>query len=139
MSKKSRSRTDCQRSRTDRRSSRRDRLHPLATLVALGLTAPAFAGSSEFPTYHTGPSPAGWPAGSWVVSSGQVITPAGTEVYLGTQLRAKAIAIDPTPGQNAAGVSRRRGISGDLETAPWFNRSMALLNEAGERTAFSPG
>jgi YVTN family beta-propeller protein len=68
----------------------------------MGLAAPAFAGSSEFPNYHAGPSPAGWPAGSWVVSSGQVITPAGTQVYLGTQLRAKAIAIDPTPGSHTA-------------------------------------
>jgi YVTN family beta-propeller protein len=68
----------------------------------MGLAAPAFAGSSEFPTYHAGPSPAGWPAGSWVVSNGQVITPAGTQVYLGTQLRAKAIAIDPTPGSHTA-------------------------------------
>jgi YVTN family beta-propeller protein len=77
-------------------------MHPLATLLALGLTAPAFAGSSEFPTYRAGPNPTGWPAGSWVVGSGQVITPAGKQVYLGTRLRAKAITIDPTPGSHTA-------------------------------------
>ncbi len=103
MSRKSTSRIDCHRSRTDRRSSRRERLHPLAALLAIGISAPAFAQSSvPFPTYQTGPNPAGYPAGSWVVGDGQIITPAGKQVYLGTRLRAKAIAIDPTPGSHTA-------------------------------------
>src|SRR5580692_5572611 len=35
------------------------------------------------------------PNGSWVVSSGQIITPAGVQVNLGNQVRAKAIALNP--------------------------------------------
>ena len=52
--------------------SRMSRLRPLAGLLA-GLSVPAFvAGQSvPFPTYQAGPQP----NGSWVVSSGQVITP----------------------------------------------------------------
>jgi len=67
----------------------------------MGLTAPAFAGSqasNPYPTYHVGPGP----NGSWVVGNGQIITPAGKQVYLGTQLRAKAIALDPDPSHHRA-------------------------------------
>ncbi len=67
----------------------------------MGLTAPAFAGSSAsnpYPTYHVGPGP----NGSWVVGSGQIITPAGKQVYLGAQLRAKAIALDPDTSHHRA-------------------------------------
>ena len=41
--------------------------------------------------------------GSFIVASGQVITPAGTYVNLGTTTRAKAIALNPT-GNNTAAV-----------------------------------
>ena len=43
------------------------------------------------PDLLTGPQP----NGSWVVSSGQIITPAGTQVDLGIRVRAKAIALNP--------------------------------------------
>jgi YVTN family beta-propeller protein len=73
----------------------------LAGLVAMGITAPAFAGSSvPFPTYETGPQP----NGSYVVSSGQIINPAGLQVNLGIQVRAKAIALNPNPASHTAAV-----------------------------------
>ncbi len=75
------------------------RLRPLAGLLAAGLSVPAFAGQSvPFPTYQTGPQP----NGSWVVSSGQVITPAGIQVDLGIRVRAKAVALNPTGNHTAA-------------------------------------
>ena len=79
-----------------------NRLRPLAGLVAAGLSVPAFiAGqSTPFPTYQTGPQP----NGSWVVSSGQVITPAGMQVDLGIRVRAKAIALNPNAKTHTAAV-----------------------------------
>ena len=76
-----------------RNKSRMKRLRPLAGLLAAGLTLPGLAAaqSEPYPTYVTGPQP----NGSWVVSSGQVITPAGTQVDLGIRVRAKAIALNP--------------------------------------------
>ncbi|HYA24639.1 MAG TPA: hypothetical protein VEF05_10800, partial [Terriglobales bacterium] len=73
-----------------RNKSRINRLRPLAGLLAAGLSLPglATAQSREFPTYVTGPQP----NGSWVVSDGQIITPAGIQVNLGDKVRAKAIA-----------------------------------------------
>src|ERR1022692_2395095 len=41
---------------------------------------------------------------SWVVSSGQVITPAGKQVNLGNQVRAKAIALNPNVRSHTAAV-----------------------------------
>jgi len=77
------------------------RLRPLAGLLAAGLSVPAFAGQSvPFPTYQTGPQP----NGSWVVSSGQVITPAGIQVDLGIRVRAKAIALNPNAKTHTAAV-----------------------------------
>jgi YVTN family beta-propeller protein len=81
--------------------SRINRLRPLAGLLAVGLTAPAFADpSTPFPTYEAGPQP----NGSIVVGSGQIITPAGTQVDLGDQVRAKAVALNPTKGNHTAAV-----------------------------------
>jgi DNA-binding beta-propeller fold protein YncE len=69
--------------------------------LAIGLSAPALAGGSlPFPTYQTGPQP----DGSWVVGDGQVITPAGIQVDLGIRVRAKAIALNPSPGSHTAAV-----------------------------------
>ena len=83
-----------------RRDSRINRLRPLASLLATGLSVPALAQSVPFPTYTTGPQP----NGSWVVSSGQVITPAGKQVDLGIRVRAKAIALDPNVSTHTAAV-----------------------------------
>jgi YVTN family beta-propeller protein len=81
-----------------RNKSRINRLRPLAGLLATGLSVPMFAQSVPFPTYTTGAQP----DGSFVVSSGQIITPAGTQVDLGIRVRAKAVAVNPTNNHTAA-------------------------------------
>jgi len=85
-----------------RKKSRIKRLSPLASLLAAGLgsLALATAQSVPYPNYFTGPQP----NGSWVVSSGQVITPAGTQVNLGIRVRAKAVALNPNVATNTAAV-----------------------------------
>ena len=92
------------------RPSRRNRLLPLAGLLAAGLNATAFAQSVPFPTYTVGENknlskgpnyPSTLPT-PWVASSGQILTPAGTTVYLGTTTRAKAVALNPTGNHTAA-------------------------------------
>jgi YVTN family beta-propeller protein len=77
-------------------------LRPLAGLLAAGLSLPVLAAaqSKYYPTYFTGPQP----NGSWVVSNGQVITPAGTQVNLGIRVRAKAIALNPIAKTHTAAV-----------------------------------
>ncbi len=81
--------------------TRISRLRPLAGLLAAGLALPAFATPSEaFPTYVTGPQA----PGTWVVGSGQVITPEGVQVDLGIRVRAKAIAINPNTATHTAAV-----------------------------------
>ena len=79
--------------------------------VAIGLSAPSLLGQSvRFPTYSpgentsatSGPSLAHPTPNPWVVSDGTIITPAGTQVYLGTTTRAKAIALNPTGNHTAA-------------------------------------
>jgi len=68
------------------------------TALAAMLSVPAFAQSVEFPTYVPGPQP----SGSYIVSDGAVITPAGTQVNLGIRVRAKSIALNPTGNHTAA-------------------------------------
>jgi YVTN family beta-propeller protein len=86
----------------EKKKSKIKRLSPLATLLAAGLgsAALAVAQSAPYPTYVAGPQP----GGSFVVSSGQVITPAGTQVDLGIQVRAKAIALNPSANSHTAAV-----------------------------------
>jgi YVTN family beta-propeller protein len=85
-----------------RNKSRINRLRPLAGLLATGLSCAglATAQSKEYPTYSAGPQP----NGSWVVSSGQVINPAGTQVNLGIRVRAKAVALNPNHKTHTAAV-----------------------------------
>jgi len=94
-----------------RKLSRQKRLRPLAGLLAMGLTAPAFTQSVPFPTYVAGPQP----DGSFVVGDGQVITPAGIQIDLGLHtaptptssgdaVRAKAIALNPNSASHTAAV-----------------------------------
>jgi YVTN family beta-propeller protein len=85
-----------------RNKCRTNRLRPLAGLVAAGLSLPGLAAaqSAEYPTYVVGPQP----NGSWVVSSGQVINPAGIQVDLGIRVRAKAIALNPNLKTHTAAV-----------------------------------
>jgi YVTN family beta-propeller protein len=93
-------RDSCRRNR--KKKSKIKRVSPLASLLAAGLgsAALAVAQSNPYPTYVTGPQP----NGSWVVSSGQVITPAGTQVNLGIRVRAKAIAVNPNVATHTAAV-----------------------------------
>src|SRR5580658_5656231 len=85
-----------------RNKSRINRLRRLAGLLAAGLSLPSLAAaqSQEFPTYYTGPQP----NGSWVVSNGQILTPAGIQVNLGDRVRAKAIALNPNVRSHTAAV-----------------------------------
>ncbi len=76
------------------------RFYPFAGLMVAGLSVQALAQSAPFPTYTTGAQP----DGSFVVSSGQVITPAGTQVDLGIRVRAKAVALNPNAGTHTAAV-----------------------------------
>jgi YVTN family beta-propeller protein len=89
-------------------------MRPLAGLLAAGLSLPGLAAaqSKEFPTYVTGPQS----NGSWVVSSGQVITPAGMQVNLGDRVRAKAIALNPNARTHTAAVLTL-GVNGGDATA----------------------
>ena len=85
-----------------RNKSRVNRLRPLTGLLAAGLSFPMFvaAQSNPYPTYVTGPQP----NGSWVVSNGQVISPAGIQVDLGIRVRAKAVALNPNLRTHTAAV-----------------------------------
>jgi YVTN family beta-propeller protein len=89
-------------SRKIRNKRRMQRLRPLASVLAAGLSFPALAAaqSKPYPTYVVGPQP----NGSWVVSSGQVINPAGLQVDLGIRVRAKAIALNPNLRTHTAAV-----------------------------------
>jgi YVTN family beta-propeller protein len=84
----------------------------LAGLLSMGLSVSALAQSVPFPTYQVGANQNGsqgpdYPstlANPWVVSNGQIITPAGTQVYLGITTRAKAIALNPNTSTHTAAV-----------------------------------
>ncbi len=86
------------------------RLAVLVTLLSMGAGLSAFAQSVPFPTYtlgenaHASQGP-DYPytlAAPWVVSNGQILTPAGKSVYLGITTRAKAVALNPTGNHTAA-------------------------------------
>jgi YVTN family beta-propeller protein len=92
-----------------RNHSRIHRLSLLAGMLATGLSVAAHAQSVPFPTYTAGPQS----NGTYVVSDGTIITPAGTQVNLGIRVRAKAVALNPTGNHTAAvltmGVSTSNG------------------------------
>jgi YVTN family beta-propeller protein len=99
--------------RRSRNSSRINRLQPIAVLaMAAGLSVSALAQSVEFPTYQVGMNQNGtqgpnYPStlpSPWVVSNGQIITPAGNAVYLGITTRAKAVAVNPNTSTHTAVV-----------------------------------
>ena len=97
-----------------RSHSRIKLLCPLAGLLLLGLVfaGVAAAQSVPFPTYQVGENQNGsqgpdYPSTlpkPWVASSGQILTPAGIPVYLGTTTRAKAIALNPNTSTHTAAV-----------------------------------
>jgi YVTN family beta-propeller protein len=95
--------------KTSRSNSRIKRLRLLAGLLAVGLSFSALAAAADsvpstasvpYPKYVVGPQP----NGSWVVSDGAVITPAGTQVDLGIRVRAKAVALNPNLNTHSAAV-----------------------------------
>ena len=77
-----------------------NRLCTLASLLSMGISVSAFGQSEPFPTYQVGPQP----NGTYVVSDGKVITPAGTQVDLGIRVRAKAVALNPRAALHTAAV-----------------------------------
>jgi YVTN family beta-propeller protein len=91
-------------------NSRMRRLPLFVGLLVLALSVSALAQSTEFPTYYpgmnqnatTGPTYTAPLTDPWVASDGTIITPAGTQVYLGITTRAKAIALNPTGNGTAA-------------------------------------
>ena len=93
-----------------RKRATASRVLATTSLLATGLSVPLIAQSVPFPTYTVGENkhatngpryPANLPV-PWVVSSGQVITPAGKPVYLGIRTRAKAVALNPMKNDTAA-------------------------------------
>ncbi|MGA7400085.1 MAG: bifunctional YncE family protein/alkaline phosphatase family protein [Candidatus Sulfotelmatobacter sp.] len=95
------------------KSSNKSQMRRLPLFVGLlvaALSVSALAQSTEFPTYTpgentnatTGPEFTAPLSNPWVVSDGTIITPAGTQVYLGITTRAKAIALNPTGNGTAA-------------------------------------
>ncbi len=82
----------------------------LVGLLTAGLSVSAFAQSTQFPTYNPGENLNGTQGPSltsptpqpWVASDGAILTPAGTQVYLGITTRAKAVAINPLGNHTAA-------------------------------------
>ena len=75
-----------------RNAARTKKVNPLAGIVALGVASSAMAAGSEpFPTFVPGPQQ----NNSYIVASGQVLTPAGKQINLG-ETRAKSVALHPT-------------------------------------------
>jgi len=109
-----------------RNKSRINLLRLLAVLaMAAVLSVSAFAQSQEFPTYtagentsaSTGPTYSAPLSNPWVVSDGTIITPAGTQVYLGIRTRAKAIALNPNTSTHTAAVLQM----GEQQSVTVFN------------------
>jgi YVTN family beta-propeller protein len=73
--------------------------------------------SVPFPTYQaganqhmlSGPNYPSTMPNPWVVGNGQIITPAGTAVYLGTTTRAKAVALNPNTQTHTAAALQMGG------------------------------
>jgi len=95
-----------------RSNSRINLLRPLAGLLVAGLSLAGLAAAQSvpYPTYapgentsaSTGPTYSHPLSNPWVVSDGTIITPVGTQVYLGITTRAKAVALNPTGNHTAA-------------------------------------
>jgi YVTN family beta-propeller protein len=86
-------------------------------LATAGLSVPALAQSVEFPTYQVGAQQ----NGTFVVSDGTIITPAGTQVNLGIRVRAKAVAVNPTGNHTAAVLTMGTSIANGNGAVEIFN------------------
>ncbi len=100
-----------------RNHSRINRLSTLAILLTTGLGVPVLAQSVPFPTYTVGPQP----DGSYVVSDGTIINPAGTQVDLGIRVRAKAVALNPKGNHTAAVLTMGTSTSNGNGAVEIFN------------------
>jgi YVTN family beta-propeller protein len=93
-------------------------LHLFSGLLSMGLSVPTlFAQSVPFPTYTPGPQP----DGSYVVSNGTIVTPAGTQVDLGIRVRAKAVALNPLGNHTAAVLTMGTSASNGNGAVEIFN------------------
>jgi YVTN family beta-propeller protein len=72
----------------------------LALLAATLASAAQATPSQQFPSYTVGPQK----DGAIVMSTGQIITPAGRLIDLASKVRAKAVAINPQPGAHTAAI-----------------------------------
>ncbi len=93
-----------------RNKFRSNRLRPLAGLLAAGLClagARRCSVQAYYPTYVAGPQE----NGSWVVSSGQVINPAGTQVNLGIRGAREGHRAEPQSQDS----HRRRSHPGNVD------------------------
>jgi YVTN family beta-propeller protein len=117
---------------------------PLFVGLLVALSVSALAQSTQFPTYQVGMNANGsqgpnYPStlpDPWVASNGTIITPAGTQVYLGIQTRAKAIAFNPltTPPTAAVlqmGESQSVTVFNAVTGAVLQNFSPPLGNKSG--------
>src|SRR5215472_8615046 len=137
--------------RNDSRSKRRIYVLPLIVgLLSAALSVSAFAQSQEFPTYQvgmnqnavTGPTYTAPLSAPWVVSDGTIITPAGTQVYLCTTTRAKAIAFNPLTSPPTAAVLQMGApqsvtVFNALTGAVLQNFSPPLGNHSGSSTGIT--
>ena len=103
--------------KSSRSRARIDRVQLLAGLMATGLGGPLFAQSVPFPTYQVGPQP----NGTYIVSDGTILTPAGTQVNLGIRVRAKAVAVNPTGNHTAAVLTMGTSVSNGNGAVEVFN------------------
>jgi YVTN family beta-propeller protein len=88
-----------------------------AGLLSVGMSVAVLAQSAPFPTYTVGQQP----DGSYVVSDGTIITPAGTQVNLGIRVRAKAVALNPTGNHTAAVLTMGTSTSNGNGAVEVFN------------------
>jgi len=112
-------------SQTKSRNHSRVKSLPLLTgLLVTGLSVPALMGqSAQFPTYTAGLQA----NGSYVVSDGKVITPAGTQVNLGIRVRAKAVAVNPTGNHTAAVLTMGTSTSNGNGAVEVFNTQTGFV------------
>jgi YVTN family beta-propeller protein len=97
--------------------SRINQLRVFAALLAAGLSVPALAQSVPFPTYQVGPQT----NGTFVVSDGTILTPAGTTIDLGIRVRAKAVALNPTGNHTGAVLTMGTSVSNGNGAVEIFN------------------
>src|SRR5579862_2664176 len=149
---RSRKRSAMSRKSSHKPKSWMSRLPQLVALLAavLSFTTLVAAQSQEFPTYQpgmnqnalTGPTYTTPLSDPWVVSDGAIITPAGTQVYLSTTTRAKAIALNlftspPTAAVLQMGAPQSVTVFNALTGAVLQNYAPPLGNHSGSTTGIT--